>query len=114
MRRKKAVPESTDSSKATLASRVSADRDRMVQLEEIRWTLEPRARLEDLSGEDLLALDPGELLTYAADCRDDLRAVRDTLHQALAFIARQQDQITRATRIIEWQRQQLRDGRVAA
>jgi hypothetical protein len=83
----------------------------MVQADEITWTSAPVARLEDISVETLLTLDPVELLTYAADCRDEVRAVRETLHQALVLVARQHDALARAARVIEWQRQQLRAPR---
>ncbi len=82
--------------------------NQMVHRDEIRWTLEPRLRLEDTTAEAFLALDPVELLTYAADSREDLRAVREMLHQALEMIARLQDQLARAGRVVEYQRQQLR------
>jgi hypothetical protein len=80
---------------------------------DIPWTLEPTARLEDVRAEDLLLLllTPAELLSHVQDVRDDLRAVRLTLHQALALVARQQDQLSRAARIVDFQRQQLREQR---
>jgi hypothetical protein len=40
----------------------------MVGAADIQWRLEPLARLEHVRGEDLLALEPHEVLTYAADC----------------------------------------------
>jgi hypothetical protein len=75
---------------------------------DISWTSTPLRRAEDLSVDTLLELEPTELLGYACDCREDLRAVRLTLAEALALITSQQAQITRATRVIEFQRQQLR------
>jgi hypothetical protein len=86
----------------------------MLDASEIPWTLPSMARLEDAPIGVLLGLAPDEVLSYAADCREDLRAVRSTLSEALAMIARQHDQLVRAARVIEHQRQQLRSGRSVA
>jgi hypothetical protein len=81
--------------------------------DEIRWQLDPLSyeawRNEDYSAEFLLSLSPAELLHYCADLRDDLRALRQTLHQALTLVARQQDQISKAARVVDFQRRQIRD-----
>lgn len=82
--------------------------DRMPRADDFPWTKGPVDRLENVSAEDLLALEPGELLAYVADCRDDLRAVRETLHAALALVARQHDQLVRAARVVEFQRREIR------
>jgi hypothetical protein len=90
------------------------DCETMVSGDEIRLTLRPSTRLEDVSGEELLALTPAELLAYAADLRTDLGAVRDTLSAALALVAQQHDQLARAARVVDAQRRQLRDLRERA
>lgn len=95
------LPESTDKPKA-------AGDDQRPHADDIPWMLRPIARLEECTAKDLLALDGRQLLAYTATVREDARALRLTLHEALALIARQQDQLTRATRVIDFQRQQLR------
>jgi hypothetical protein len=65
---------------------------------QIRWTSRPVPRLEDVDGAELLALEPAELLAFAADLQADLRAVRELLQQALGMLAEQQKQIAQLRR----------------
>ncbi len=55
---------------------------------DIPWASDPLPRLELLPVADLLALDSGDLLVYAADLQRDLLAVRELLHAATGVIAR--------------------------
>jgi hypothetical protein len=95
---------------AALALREQLDADA------ITWELPTVPRLEDVPAADLLTLDPVALLAYVANAREDLRAVRLVLHEAVALLARYQDQLQRAARTIESLRRELRDrheGRAA-
>lgn len=91
-----------------------ADQECRVNFRELRWDLRPAARLEHVEPEALLTLSPVELLAYVHDLRADLDATRETLHQGFALVARQQDQLARAGRVVEFQRQQLRTRRELA
>jgi hypothetical protein len=73
-------------------------------------TLAPLPRAEDV---DLLALDPVALLEHVVDVRDELRAVRAALHEAVAQLARREDEICTARRTIEYLRCQARKERHA-
>lgn len=73
---------------------------------EIPWMLPPIDRLEDV---DTLAMTVAELLAYTADLQDESRALRELVHASITMVAAQRDQLTRAARVIEWQRQQLRE-----
>jgi hypothetical protein len=75
---------------------------------DIAWT-PPGDRLDRLEARDPLTFTPTELLAYATDLQAETRWVRSLLHEALAQIARQTDQLARATQLVEFQRQQLRD-----
>jgi hypothetical protein len=97
------------------ASSSRAMSEGMVTPAEIRWCpVCAPPPVEDRDVADLLSLDPVDLLSYAADCREDLRAVRETLSEALALIATQRQQLARAARLIDLQRRQLRDRGGAA
>jgi hypothetical protein len=75
---------------------------------DIPWT--PHGdHLDRLEACDPLTFTPTELLAYAADLQAETRWVRSLLHEALAQVARLTDQLERATRVVEYQRQQLRD-----
>jgi hypothetical protein len=79
---------------------------------DIPWTLAPIPRIESFDAARLFGLSPLQVLSYACICREDLRSVRALLGEALVMIARQQDQLARSTRVIEFQRQQIRSQRV--
>lgn len=78
---------------------------------EIRWTPEPVERLEDV---DALALATGELLAHVEALHDDVRWRRLLLSEALSTVSKLTDDLARAARLIEYQRQQLRQQRAAA
>ncbi len=83
----------------------------MVRAEDIRWSLAPIARAEDV---DVLTLTTAELLAYVADLQSETQSLRRVLHEAVALVARQQDQLRQAARVVEHQRQQLRRQREQA
>lgn len=86
-----------------------------VSAHEVHWTLRPaRPHLEDVEPETLLTLSPRELLAYVHDLRADLDAMRATMKQAIELVARQHDQLGRATGVIEAQRRELRAQRQRA
>lgn len=97
-----------------MAPKVSQLGAGMVTADEISWRLAPIARIEDIEPDCLLALDPIDLLFYAQCCREDLRALRVLLAEALMRVASQKDQLTRAARVVERQRQQMATMREAA
>ena len=70
--------------------------DEMPRADDIPWSLPPLPRLELLPADALLALDPGELLTYAYDLQRALLAVREVLHVSLGTIVRLTNQRDRA------------------
>jgi hypothetical protein len=70
--------------------------DDPLRADDIPWGLPPLPRLELLPVADLLALDPGELLEYAADLQRDLLAVRGVMHAMASAIARLTKQRDRA------------------
>jgi hypothetical protein len=88
--------------------------DPAVQAHEIAWTLDPVERCEEV---DVLTLDPGELLEYVADLQEETRSLRRLVHAAVAHVAGQRDDLTRAARVTEHLRREfaaLRQEREAA
>ena len=76
--------------------------------DEIRWTLLPLPRLEDVNW---LELTEAELWDYVRELREDLRIVRELLHAALAELFRLTEIVRRQTELLR-KRFDL-DGRVA-
>jgi hypothetical protein len=66
-----------------------------LQPDDIRWTLTPDDRHENLN---LLLLDNDDVLQYVAELRHDLRTLRALLSASLTMIQHQQGQITRFQR----------------
>jgi hypothetical protein len=66
-----------------------------VQADDIRWSLTPDDRHEDLN---LLLLEDEDVLAYAAELRHDLRTVRTLLSEALTVIQRHHVQLRRYKR----------------
>jgi len=83
----------------------------IVRADEIAWTSAPLSRLEDRPEDDFLALSHDEVLDYAADCREHLRALRETLAQSLAFVVKQRERLARAAQTIKAQRREIQDFR---
>lgn len=79
--------------------------------DEIRWTSNPLDHPENV---DLLGLDEREILAYARDFQEECRTLRYCLRESFHALARQHDQLTRTTRVIDHQRRELRAQRVAA
>jgi hypothetical protein len=88
--------------------------NRMVRADEIRWTLDPRPRVETLPAADLLALEPDALLEYPFELQQELAAVRGLMHETFATLARVTDQRDRALFLLQQVRRQARTGARAA
>jgi hypothetical protein len=73
--------------------------------DDIPWALEPLPRLEDT---DPLTLSTFELLAHHADLQSECRWLRRLLHEALAMVARQTDQLARSARTVDALRRELR------
>lgn len=73
--------------------------------DDIPWTPAPTPRLEDT---DVLTLSERELLAYVADLQSEQRWLRRLLHEALAMVARQTDQLARAARTVDALRREVR------
>ena len=71
---------------------MSDETNRMVTADEIRWSLEPLPVPEDDNPVDVFALSHEDLLGYAYGQQDDIRALRETLHVAIAEVARLTDE----------------------
>ena len=82
-----------------------------LQASDIRWTSPAIARLEDT---DVLRLTETELLAYCADLQSEIRSLRHLVYASVNAIAALTDQATRCARVIDRQRQQLRDRRARA
>lgn len=92
-----------------LVNATTHDVHRMVRADDIRWTVDAVPLAEEVAPDDLRALDVEELRRYAVHLREDLRSVRAVLRASLDVIARQRIHITRVARVIDAQREHLRD-----
>lgn len=78
-----------------------SDEKKMLTAADIPWTSDPLPRLELLPVADLLALDEGDLLVYAADLQRELLAMRELLHASFTFNARVTIQRDRALDLVQ-------------
>ena len=76
---------------------------------QIRWASLPVDPLEEFH--DPLAMSDRELLAYCTSLQCETRWVRRLLHEALSRLARLTDDLRRATRLVEWLRQELAAAR---
>jgi hypothetical protein len=79
---------------------------KMLHADDIRWTLEPIDRVEDI---DWLGLTESETWEHLKNLQAEMRALRLTLSVALDHIAKLTRQLQRATRTIAAQRDQIRE-----
>src|SRR5262245_36926196 len=84
------------------------DLSTMVRADQIRWTPLAIDQIEDIN---ILELDENELLAYLENLRDETAWLRLLLSESLTLINRQRDQLARAAKLTDFQRQQLHQMR---
>jgi hypothetical protein len=82
-------------------NKVAHDDGRMVTAQDIPWTLTPVPRIEHVPAVDLTVMTHDEVLSYAADTREELCSVRELLCESISMNARLTDELKRAARIAE-------------
>ena len=78
----------------------------LMSVDDIPWTSQPVERLED---RDPLTMTPTELLAAYTDLQSETRILRYTLQAAVGHVAVLTDDVRRQSRVIEFQRRQIRD-----